>query len=108
VEWKFKNTNNLACKRNPDGSVTCVPNTSGNQWPNVGFEWCINAPVVDANGTVFANSEDGNLYAIKADGTLRGNLFLQLALGAAYTPLALGPDGRIYTENAGHMIVVGQ
>jgi hypothetical protein len=108
VEWKFQNTNNQACTRNADGTVTCVPHSSGNQWPNVGFEWCINAPVVDANGTVYANSEDGNLYAINQGGTLKANIFLQLALGAAYTPLAIGPDGKIYTENAGHLIVVGQ
>jgi outer membrane protein assembly factor BamB len=108
VEWKFKNTNNQACKRNPDGTITCVPNNSGTQWPNVGFEWCINAPVVDANGVVYANSEDGNLYAINQGGTLKANIFLQLALGAAYTPLAIGPDGKIYTENEGHLIVVGQ
>jgi hypothetical protein len=108
VEWKFQNTNNQACTRNPDGSVSCTPNSSGNQWPNVGFEWCINAPVVDGNGVVYANSEDGNLYAIGQGGTLKANIFLQLALGAAYTPLAIGPDGKIYTENAGHLIVVGQ
>ncbi len=108
VEWKFQNTNTQACTRNPDGTITCVPNSSGNQWPNVGFEWCINAPVVDANGVIYANSEDGNLYALNSNGTLKGAIFLQLALGAAYTPLALGPDGKIYTQNAGHLIVVGQ
>jgi hypothetical protein len=108
VEWKFQNTNNQACTRNADGSVTCVPNTSGNQWPNIGFEWCMNAPVVDANGVVYANSEDGNVYAIDQGGTLKANLFLQQALGAAYTPLAIGPDAKIYTENKGHLIVVGQ
>ena len=108
VQWKFQNTNNQRCTRNSDGSITCVPNTSGNQWANVGFEWCINAPVIDANGVVYANSEDGNLYAINQGGTLKQNIFLQLALGAAYTPLAIGADGKIYTENAGHLIVVGQ
>ena len=108
MEWKFQNTNTQACTRNSDGTVTCVPNSSGNQWPNVGFEWCINAPVVDANGVVYANSEDGNLYALNPDGTLRANIFLQLALGAAYTPLAIGPEGKIYTEKDGNLIVVGQ
>jgi len=108
VEWKFQNTNNQKCARNADGTITCVPNTSGNQWANVGFEWCINATVVDANGVVYANSEDGNLYAINQGGMLKANIFLDLALGAAYTPLAIGPDGKIYTENKGTLFVVGQ
>jgi outer membrane protein assembly factor BamB len=94
VEWKFQNTNNQKCSRNPDGSVTCVPNTSGNQWPSIGFERCINAPALDANGVVYANSEDGNLYTINQGGTLRSSIFVDLALGAAYTPLAIGPEGR--------------
>jgi hypothetical protein len=108
VEWKLESTNNQVCTRNPDGSITCVPHTSGTQWPNVGFEWCINAPVVDSNGVVYANSEDGNVYAIKQGGQLKANLFLDQALGAAYTPLAIGPDGRIYTENKGTLFVIGQ
>jgi hypothetical protein len=35
-------------------------------------------------------------------------LFLQLALGAAYTPLSISSDGKIYTQNAGHLFVLGQ
>ncbi len=108
VEWKFQNTNNERCSRNSDGSITCVPNTSTNQWANIGFEWCINAPVVDVNGVVYANSEDGNVYAISQGGTLKQNIFLDLALGAAYTPLAIGPDGKIYTENKGTLFIIGQ
>lgn len=108
VQWKFQNTNNQRCTRNADGSITCVPNTSGNQWQNIGFEWCINAPVIDKQGVVYANSEDGNLYAIRQGGTLKQNLFLDLALGAAYTPLAIGPDGTIYTENKGTLFAVGK
>jgi hypothetical protein len=108
VEWKFQNTNNQVCTRNLDGSVTCVPNTSGTPWANVGFEWCINAPVVDVNGVVYANSEDGNLYAINQGATLKANIFLNQALGAAYTPLAVGPDGTIYTENKGILSAVGK
>jgi outer membrane protein assembly factor BamB len=74
----------------------------------VGFEWCINAPVIDVNGVVYANSEDGNIYAINPGGTLRANIFLNQALGAAYTPLAIGPDGTIYTENKGILSAVGK
>ena len=60
-----------------------------------------------ARGTVYVNSEDGNLYAISQGGTLRDRLFLQNALRAAYTPLSLGADGKIYTQNAGHLFAVG-
>jgi len=34
-------------------------------------------------------------------------IFLNLAIGAAYTPLSLSRDGKIYTENDGHLFVVG-
>ena len=99
-EWQYQNTNALACTRDPGGQVTCVSNH-----PH-GFEWCINSPAVDGNGVVYANSEDGNLYTINQGGGLRDRLFLQLALGASYTPLSIGEDGRIYAENNGHLLVL--
>jgi len=106
IQWQFKSTNTQSCTRGANGTVTC---TSTN--PN-GFEWCINMPAVDANGLVYATSEDGNLYVLPQGQTgvfttPVANIFLNLALGAAYTPLSLGPDGKIYTQNDGHMFVVG-
>ena len=101
VQWRFQNTNTFSCSRQPDGSVTCV-----SDHPN-GFEWCVNATVIDANGVVYANSEDGNLFAINPDGTLKQKIFQQLALGAAYTPASIGLDGKIYSQNAGHLFVAG-
>jgi len=88
VEWQFRNT------------TTDATHSSG-------FEWCINAPAVDLLGNVYANSEDGNLYVIKQGGALLGQIFLNQALGAAYTPLSLGPDGKLYTENDGILFAVG-
>jgi outer membrane protein assembly factor BamB len=73
-----------------------------------GFEWCVNAFVIDRNGIVYANSEDGHLYAINPDGTVRQSIFQRLALGAAYTPTSIGGDGKIYSQNAGHLFVVGE
>jgi hypothetical protein len=102
-EWQFQNTNNQSCQRNPDNSLTCVADPAQ---PN-GFEWCINAPAIDANGNIYANSEDGNMYVIGQGGMLKAKLFTNLAIGAAYTPLAIGPDGRIYTQNDGHLFVIG-
>lgn len=89
IEWQFQN-------HTTDGTH------------NNGFEWCINAPAVDAAGNVYVNSEDGNLYVLRQGGGLIGSIFLNQALGAAYTPLSLGPDGKIYTENDGILFVVGQ
>ena len=101
INWRWRNTNTLSCAPNPNGTSSCV-----SDHPN-GFEWCVNAPAVDANGTVFSNSEDGNLYEIDRNGHLVNTVFTQLAIGAAYTPLSIGPDGRIYTQNDGRLFVVG-
>ena len=109
-EWKFHSIETNSCTRQPDGTLKCV-----SDHPN-GFEWCINAPAIDASHRVYVESEDGNAYVIpqghtgvfdmSAPGVQR--LFLQLALGAAYTPLSIGGDGKIYTQNAGHLFVLGE
>ena len=102
VEWKFKATNTDHCHRDASDNVICVPGDTGT------FEWCMNAPAVDKNGTTYAISEDGWLYAIDQGGTLRDRVFLELALGAAYTPASIGKDGKIYAQNAGHLFVAGK
>ena len=102
VEWQFRNTNTQSCMRNDDGTLSCVTDR-----PN-GFEWCVNAIAVDRRGVVYANSEDGHVYAIGQGGVLRERMFLHLSLGAAYTPLSIGDDGRIYTQNDGILFVIGQ
>jgi outer membrane protein assembly factor BamB len=99
--WRFQSTNTRSCVRQPDGSKDCVADH-----PN-GFEWCVNAVAVDADGTVFANSEDGNAYAITADGKFRDAVFLETSLGAAYTPIALDRAGRIFALNNGQLSVLG-
>jgi outer membrane protein assembly factor BamB len=99
-EWKYRNTNDQSCERTPDG-IVCEPH-------HTGFDWCVNMVAVDSNGTLFANSEDGNVYAIDRTGQLVGRLFLKKALGAAYTPLAIGEDGLIYTQNNGTLFIIGE
>jgi hypothetical protein len=101
-EWRYKSTNTQSCTRNPDGTITCV-----SDHPQ-GFEWCINASAVDENGVLYANSEDGNVYEIRQGGTVRSHLFLNLAVSAPYTPVAIGTDGKVYSENFGTMFVVGE
>jgi hypothetical protein len=109
IEWQFQNTEHNSCSRNSSGSITCTPNTNPN-----GFEWCINMPAVDANGTVYSPAEDGNVYAIPQGhtgvftlATAGARLFTKLALGAAYTPLSIDAAGRVYAQNDGHLYVVG-
>lgn len=93
-QWKFHNT------------------TFTSDHPN-GFEWCINAPAIDSGDFVYVNSEDGNIYRIPPGhtgvfdiSTGGQKLFLKVAIGAAYTPLSIAPDGTIYTENDGVLIAV--
>jgi hypothetical protein len=93
IEWQFQST------------------TIDADHPN-GYEWCINMPAIDMLGNVFVNSEDGNIYELPQGNTgvfttPSGKRFLDSALGAAYTPLSLGPDGKAYTQNNGHLFVVG-
>ena len=101
IDWSYQNTNTLSCTRNPDNTVTCV-----DDHPN-SFEWCVNAFVIDANGTYYANSEDGNLFKIPQGAIGVTRIFQQLALGAAYTPTSMGADGKVYSQNAGHLFVAG-
>ncbi len=93
IEWSFQST------------------TIDATHPN-GYEWCINMPAIDQAGNVFVNSEDGNIYELAQGNsgvftTPTGKMFLDLALGAAYTPLSIGQDGKLYTQNNGQMFVVG-
>ena len=99
--WQYQSTETNTCARQPDGSVQCT-----DDHPH-GFEWCISAPAIDAAGTIYGNSEDGNVYALGPDGTMKGRVFLDRALGASYTPVTLDHAGRVYALNAGHMYVVG-
>jgi len=101
INWRWQNTNTLSCTRNPDGSLSCVSDHP------FGFEWCVNAPAIDGIGNTFANSEDGNMYVIDKNGHLVTNIFTNLAIGAAYTPLSIGPDGKIYTQNDGKLFITG-
>ncbi|MDQ6800222.1 MAG: hypothetical protein M3041_05230 [Acidobacteriota bacterium] len=80
VEWQVRNPNNQ--------------------------EWCVNGPAIDRDGVSYVNAEDGFLYAIAPDGTIRESIMLTEALGQAYTPVAIDDNGRVYAEKAGRMFVV--
>jgi hypothetical protein len=104
LEWQYVAQNKQTCHRDGNGAVSCA---DLDDHPYA-FEWCVNAPAIDSDGTVFVNSEDGWLYAIAQGGAVRDRIFEQDTLGAAYTPASLGTDGKIYSQNSGHLFVVGQ
>ena len=101
-EWQFQNRSTQACGRQPDGTLKCTDEPHPN-----GFEWCVNAPAIDAHGTVFANAEDGFVYEIGQGGLLKTQTFLNQALGAAYTPISLDPAGHVFALNNGELTVFG-
>lgn len=101
-EWTFKATNTQSCHREPDGTVSCVDD---GEHPT-GFEWCVNAPAVDEDGDVYANSEDGWVYKLGQGGVLLERIFLLESLGAAYTPISLDRTGRLFSLNGGDMFVI--
>lgn len=116
TEWSYQNTNTQACSRDANGNVSCAEDPEHAN----GFEWCINAFSIDANGTLYANSEDGWLFKIEQGGIVNtvpgcgvttfecgGKIFQQLTIGAAYTPTSIDGAGRIYSQNAGHLFVAG-
>jgi hypothetical protein len=102
-EWTFQATNPESCQRAPDGTITCVDD---GQHPT-GFEWCVNAPAVDRDGNVYANSEDGWVYKIGQGGQMIDRTFLLLTLGAAYTPISIDHRGRLFSLNGGDLFVIG-
>lgn len=106
-EWRFQNTNTQTCTQRPDGTLSCVDDTPA------GFEWCINAPAVDGRGTVYANSEDGFVYAIPQGhrGTFTqfaSRAFMGVSLGNAYTPTSIARSGVVFTSDNGSLFAVGR
>lgn len=96
VEWQYANPSRIVCHAADDCDVE-----------EYGFEFCVNAPAVDMHGTVYANSEDGILYAIRQGGVLLDRIPLGAPEGSAYTPLAIDNQGRVYAEAGGHLLAVG-
>jgi hypothetical protein len=73
-------------------------------------EWCINTMAVDVAGSsLLANSEDGVLYRwdLRTPTTFSQSVRLTAGIGEAYTPTAIGADGRVYAINNSTLFSVG-
>jgi outer membrane protein assembly factor BamB len=104
VEWQFANTSTVTCERLPDDTISCFDD---GLHPD-GFEWCINAPAIDRNGTVYGLNEDGYMYAIDRHGVEVERVFMTRTRAAAYTPLSIDTRGRVYAQNNGELYVLGR
>jgi hypothetical protein len=72
-------------------------------------EWCINTMAVDpSTKSILANNEDGILYRWDlASNTFSQRIRLNLGLGEAYTPTAIGPDGLVYAVSNATLYAIG-
>jgi hypothetical protein len=90
--------------------LTVLGPTADPGYPGGVREWCINTAAVDpATRSVLVNSEDGFLYRWSlATNTLSERFQLGGAIGEAYTPTAIGPDGTVYAINNAVLYAIGQ
>ena len=78
-------------------------------YPNAVREWCVNTAAVDVpKSSIIVSCEDGILYRWN----LRTNSFTEqiqmtTGIGEAYTPTAIGPDGRVYAIANATLYAVG-
>jgi PEP-CTERM motif len=103
---------NSRSRNNPTGATIMqtvlttlgpTPNSNGGV-----YEWCDNNAVVDpATDSILVTSEDGSLYRWNlSTGQLSQNISLNGAIGEAYTPTMVGPDGTVYAINNGILFAI--
>jgi hypothetical protein len=102
LEWRYQNVSTEFCERLPDGTIRCFPAGV------TGMEWCVNAPAIDRDGTVYANNLDGSLFVIGQGGVVKARHSLSRSVLASYTPVSLDTRGRIYAMNNGELFVLGR
>jgi hypothetical protein len=86
------------------------PTPFPNGKPGQVYEWCVATSAVDPkSGSIYAASEDGNLYRWDLrTNSLAQKLPLGGARGEAYTPTAVGPDGTVYAINNATFFAIGK
>jgi hypothetical protein len=77
--------------------------------PDAVREWCVNTVAVDRYGKcALVSCEDGKTYRWDfVTNTLNAGIVLNDALGQAYTPTAIGPNGNGYAISNGRLYCVG-
>lgn len=63
------------------------------------------SPTIDSNGTIYIGSNDGNLYAINPDGTIKWKVNVGTGWYSTSSP-AIGSDGTIYIGSLDYNVYV--
>lgn len=89
--------------------ITVLSPTRDAADPTLLHEWCINTAAVDpSTKSVFMNNSDGFLYRWNlATNQLSEKFNMNSGYYQSYTPIALGPDGKVYSINNAVLSVVG-
>ena len=89
--------------------ISVLGPTPSSEVPGGVEEWCINTAAVDpATQSVLMNSEDGRVYRWHLPtNTLSENIAMNNGYAQAYTPTAIGPDGRVYAVNNARLFSIG-
>lgn len=92
-------------------SILCPTPDTGNlgSSPVAVREWCVNTAAVDiAKRSVVISAEDGILYRWNlVSNTLSEQIQMTPGIGEAYTPTAIGPDGRVYAIANARLYAIG-
>ena len=86
------------------------PTPQATSFPGSVREWCVNTVAVDAaTRSVLVNSEDGRLYRWHLpSNSLTQNIRFNNGYFEAYTPTAIGADGKVYAINNATLFAIGQ
>jgi hypothetical protein len=90
--------------------ITILGPTPDPNYPGGVKEWCINTCAVDPlTSSILINSEDGILYRWHLPtNSFTERLPLNNGYAQAYTPTAIGADGRVYAVNNATLFCVGR
>ena len=86
--------------------------TADDDFPNVPTavrEWCVNSAAVDVpKSCVLVSAEDGILYRWNLQThSITEQIRISPGIGEAYTPTAIGPDGRVFAIANGILFAIG-
>jgi hypothetical protein len=100
---------NMPTMKVADSVLSPTPDSEFPTTPGAVREWCVNSAAIDVpKSCVIVSAEDGVLYRWNLQThSITESIRLTPGIGEAYTPTAIGPDGRIYAMSNAILFAVG-